>query len=99
MGRDGVAVRALVGELTGEGVITKNVGDFAGTGLFVAVLLVAEMMGCGEGVDVPTLILGVAVGTGAEGLRVGWLRTNKATAPNAENEPAIRYQRALTTYL
>jgi hypothetical protein len=53
----------------------------------------------GVGVAEPKLIRGVGEGTGVKGFSAAWFNTSKPTAINAENEPAIRYQRALTTYL
>lgn len=56
-------VRALVGVLTSDGVITKNVGELR-TG---AEACVVEIDGRLEGVAVPSLILSVGVITGVDG--------------------------------
>ena len=56
-------VRALVGVLTSDGVITKNVGELR-TG---AEVCVAEIDGRLEGVAVPSLILSVGVINGVDG--------------------------------
>ncbi len=99
MGKAGVDVKALVGELIGEGVITKNVGDFTGVGLLVGEPLLVGMNGVDEARAVPRLILVVEEGTGVAGGGAGWLRTNRTTAMSPENEPATTYQRALAIYL
>jgi hypothetical protein len=71
MGRAGVGVITLVGELIGEGVITKNVGDFTGVGLLVGEPLLVGTNGVGEVVAVPELTLAVEDGTGIEGFGAG----------------------------
>ena len=94
IGRDGVAVEALVEVTAGEAVITKRVGVLsAGAGLLLGALV------ANEAEDAAVVVVAEALGAGVAGCRAGLFTRRSTTATATKKRPPISDQRALTTYL
>ncbi len=93
MGSDGVAVRPLVGVKTGEGVMTKKVGELG----IVAVGLSGGCVGVAEGAGEALGAGCPEEGDGTDGACVAEPRTSTATAMSPERKLKMSEPRARVT--